>query len=72
MGVVAGLVQGYRSRALMLVSSPGCQDARGRQRGAGYNGRGRGQLADLQSSVALLVVENTGGGSHPDPGAHAK
>ena len=28
------------------------------QRGAGYNGRGRGQLADLQSSVALLVVEN--------------
>ena len=42
----------------MLVSSPGCQNAHGVQRGAGYNGRGRGQLADLQSSVALLVVEN--------------
>ena len=51
--LVAGLVLGHRGHALVLVPSLVCQDAHGVQRGAGYNGRGRGQLADLQSSVAV-------------------
>ena len=52
-GLVSFSELGHSCHALVLVSSLVCQNAHGVQRGAGYNGRGRGQLADLQSSVAV-------------------
>ena len=50
-GLVSFSELGHSGHALVLVSSLCCQDAQGVQRGAGYNGRGRGQLADLRSET---------------------